>query len=198
MRQGTWTVWWVMPDLSSNSRRTLLSLARLALQSHWEGGGAEKENVSSLAGRSPELLMKRGCFVTLKEHGALRGCIGTFQADKPLFENVMRMAVSAGFQDPRFPPLSRGELEQVHIEISVLGDLRKMNSMEELEMGRHGVWIQCGLKSGTFLPEVATEQGWSREEFIRRCAAEKAGLNAEEFSHAEISLYEVTKIKEGE
>jgi uncharacterized protein (TIGR00296 family) len=106
------------------------------------------------------------------------------------------MAVSAGFQDPRFPPLSRGELDQVHIEISVLGGFRKMNSIEELEVGRHGVWIKCGLKSGTYLPEVATEQGWAAEEFVRHCAMEKAGLKAEELPRAEVSIYEVVKMTE--
>ena len=168
-------------------------MARQALRNHLEN----REAIIADTRQDPELAEKRGCFVTLRKCGALRGCIGTFEADKPLFQNVMEIAVSAGFRDPRFPPLSREELDIVRIEISVLGDLRKMNSPEELEIGRHGVYVRHGATSGTFLPEVAVEQGWSREEFIRCCAEEKARIPAAELSRAEIFLYEVEKSAEG-
>ncbi len=180
-----------MPALSSNSQVFLLKLARDSIQFYLETRTAPLFEILI-----EEVKQPGGCFVTLKKIGTLRGCVGTFEGARPLHENVIRMAVASAFEDSRFPPLRTEELPEVRIELSVLGELRKMNSLEELEIGRHGIWIKFGVRAGTYLPEVAVGQGWSREEFLRHCAYEKAGLTAEEFKASEIFLYEVQKFSE--
>lgn len=182
-----------MQDLSSNSQRLLLKLAREALENYLETG-------DRLAFQTdwPECNLKRGCFVTLRKGGALRGCVGTFNADLPLYQNLIRMAVAAGFQDTRFPPMTKQELGQVQIEISVLGELEKVHSFNEIEIGKHGIYVKLDSRSGTFLPEVAVEQKWSVPEFVTYCAREKAGLDPEECAFAEVYRYEVEKFSEGD
>jgi len=180
-----------MPVLSLNSQKLLLDLARRSIQTYL---GSEAE--PAFEPSPPEVLIPRGCFVTLRKHGALRGCIGTFDDSQPLYQAVMRMAVAAAVQDPRFAPLVKSELDEVRIEISVLGELQKMKSLEELELGKHGILIRYGLRSGAFLPQVAVEQGWSQEEFLTACALEKAGLSPRECSQADVYLFEVEKFLE--
>lgn len=180
-----------MPDLSSNNRKLLLELARNSIKLYLETGDhLVYETVA------PELKLFRGCFVTLRTGKDLRGCVGTFETHKPLYENVSRMAIAAAFQDSRFKPVSKAELSQVKIEISVLGELEKIESVDQIEIGRHGVYVKLGESSGTFLPEVAVEHKWSAPEFVVFCAREKAGLAPEECGRAEIYRYEVEKFKE--
>lgn len=180
-----------MPDLSSNNRKLLLELARNAIKTYLETG-------DHLRYETPiaELKISRGCFITLRIHKELRGCVGTFETHKPLCDNVIRMSIAAAFQDPRFKALTKSELNQVKIEISVLGELEKIDSVDLIEIGRHGVYIKLGNRSGTFLPDVAVEQKWSAPEFVIFCAREKAGLSPEECARAEIYRYEVEKFKE--
>ncbi len=180
-----------MPALSSNSQIFLLKLARDSIRFYLETRTTPLFEIPI-----EEVKQPGGCFVTLKKLSTLRGCIGTFEGASPLHENVIRMAVASAFEDPRFPPVCTEELHDVRIELSVLGELRKMNSLEELEIGRHGIWIKFGGRAGTYLPDVAVEQGWSREEFLEHCAYHKAGLTPEEFKSAEIFLYEVQKFSE--
>jgi len=113
-----------------------------------------------------------------------------------LIENVIRMAIAAAFKDTRFPPLEKNELPQIHIEISILGELEAVQSLDEIQIGVHGIWIKHKNGQGTYLPEVATEQNWSRDQFVMYCAREKAGLSPEACAEAEIFRYEVCKIKE--
>lgn len=169
----------------------MLTLARESIRLHLESG-----DWPEIPPHDRELEIGRGCFVTLHKKGGLRGCVGTFDASKPLVENVKRMAVSAAFQDSRFSPVGKSELAEIHIEISVLGPLVKMNSLEDLVIGKHGVYIKLGARSGTFLPEVAVEQKWSREEFLMGCARHKAGLSVSEIAQAEVYLYEVERFGE--
>lgn len=180
-----------MPDFTSNNSLLLLKLARQAIEHHLEVSG-----LLAVPKLPDELLTPRGCFVTLRKNGQLRGCIGTFSEAEPLAENVIRMAVAAAFKDPRFPPLQRKELGQIKIDLSVLGPLEKVASLDEIQIGRHGIHVQLGYKSGTFLPEVAVEQKWTVPEFVTYCAREKAGLDPKEIAKAEISRYTVTKISE--
>lgn len=127
----------------------------------------------------PELSQERGCFVTLKNKEQLRGCIGTFEPDSPLIEMVAQMAVSSCRCDPRFLDdcITIRELPELDIEISVLSPMQKTsNPLNELQLGTHGIYIALGRRSGCFLPQVATETGWSKEEFLSYCCAHKAGL----------------------
>ncbi|MDP3919766.1 MAG: AmmeMemoRadiSam system protein A [Candidatus Omnitrophota bacterium] len=180
-----------MLDLSSNSRSKLLELARESIRQHISTGDSLTFETSD-----PELTIKAGCFVTLRQRDSLRGCVGTFEPTKPLYENVLRMACSAAFQDVRFSPVSKEELPGIHIDISVLGEPFKMNSVDEIEIGKHGVLVQYGDRRGTFLPEVAVEQKWNAAEFITFCAREKAGLSPSECGRADVYLYEVLKFSE--
>src|SRR3990167_721388 len=119
-----------MTDLSSSNQKVCLELARQAIVSHMETG-----DVPVVHTKDPELAALRGCFVTLRKNGSLRGCVGTFDAARPLLENVIRMASAAAFQDTRFPPVTRPELPDLQIELSVLGPLEKVDSMDEIELG---------------------------------------------------------------
>ncbi|MDA9101130.1 AmmeMemoRadiSam system protein A [Omnitrophica bacterium] len=180
-----------MPAFTSNNSGRLLELARKAIEYHLD--------TSSLlpVGKVPdELLVPLGCFVTLKKRGQLRGCIGTFSTTEPLAENVIRMAVAAAFKDPRFPKVQHKELPDIKIDLSVLGPMEKVESLDEIEIGKHGIHVRLGYKSGTFLPEVAVEQKWSVPEFVTYCAREKAGLDPKQIAQAEISRYTVDKISE--
>lgn len=180
-----------MPGLSLNNQKALLEIARSAIKTFLATGDHEKNSAAD-----PELTAKRGCFVTLMKDGKLRGCVGTFNDTDPLAENIARMAVAAAVQDTRFAPLTKDELAKVKIKISVLGPLEKVRSLDEIEIGKHGVLVQFGGRRGTFLPEVAVEQQWSVPEFVTYCAREKAGLGPEQCAQAEIYKYEVQKFGE--
>lgn len=149
------------------SRRTLVSLLtqRRAAAGEEPGPGSDEELARPL-----------GAFVTLKKRGDLRGCIGNIVGGKPLYESVRDMTAAAATQDPRFPPVAAGEIKDITIEISVLSPLRKIGNAGEITMGTHGVVIQNGLRTGVFLPQVATETGWNREEFLNELCTQKAGL----------------------
>jgi len=121
------------------------------------------------------LLSRSGCFVTIKRNGELRGCIGNFVSDRPLWETVREMAVAAATQDPRFPPMQVEELADFSLEISVLSPLREVASVDEIQVGTHGLYIIKGHAHGVLLPQVATEYGWDRETFLRQ-TCHKAGL----------------------
>ncbi|MFH1459575.1 MAG: AmmeMemoRadiSam system protein B [Candidatus Omnitrophota bacterium] len=120
-------------------------------------------------------LEPRGAFVTLHKNKKLRGCIGRIIADKPLINVIAETAVEAATGDPRFPPVTKSELPELELEISVLSPLKEITNINEIEVGTHGVIIQKGFNSGLLLPQVATEYGWDREEFLQH-TCHKAGL----------------------
>lgn len=124
---------------------------------------------------SDRLMEHRGAFVTLKMHGILRGCIGTFIADKPLIDVVADMAREAAVEDPRFSPVVAEEVKDLEIEISVLTPLQRVTDPKLIEVGRHGIFITRGFHSGVLLPQVATEYGMDRLEFLDQTCI-KAGL----------------------
>jgi AmmeMemoRadiSam system protein A len=160
--------------LSEAARKTLLSIARSAVGAAVEGRGAEPPPCDD-----PELCRRQGAFVTLKTRGRLRGCIGQFIAEQPLHRVVHQMAIAAATEDPRFfgMRLSPQEMDVLEIEISVLSPLRRVTDpLAEIELGTHGIYIKRGYRGGCFLPQVATETGWSKEEFLCECCAGKAGL----------------------
>ena len=138
----------------------------------------------------PMLNKKCGAFVSLHKHGHLRGCIGHFGEDYPLHEIVAEMARAAAFEDPRFMPVTRDELNDLDIEISVLTPMRRIQSLDEFELHRHGIYIKKGYRSGTFLPQVADEVNWTKEEFVGHCSQDKAGLGWDGWKDAELYVYE--------
>lgn len=139
----------------------------------------------------PELNATCGCFVTLKNNNELRGCIGQFISDRPLIELVSEMSVSSSTRDPRFfsNPITEDELDELHIEISVLSPLEKTDDPMSLRLGIDGIYIINGGASGCFLPQVATETGWSKEEFLSYCCDHKAGLKPDAWKDAGTTVY---------
>lgn len=137
-----------------------------------------------------ETILRRdlGSFVTLTLNGQLRGCIGTIVASEPLFLNVWRMARSAAFNDPRFPPLTRNEWGPLAMEISVLDAPSPCPNPDEIEIGRDGLILQCRGRSGVFLPQVPVEQGWSRREYLDHLCA-KAGVPVGAWREPQARLY---------
>jgi len=130
-----------------------------------------------------------GAFVTLHKGGQLRGCIGNIIGQKPLYLTVRDMAIAAASSDPRFRPVSKAELPDLEIEISVLSKPWKAKSADEIQMGVHGVIVSRGwMQRGVFLPQVATETGWNREEFLSQLCAQKAGLPADAWKDPKTTL----------
>jgi len=171
--------------LSENDRKTLLRIARETIKAAVTGLAAPRGAVESQALEAP-----CGAFVTMKNHGRLRGCIGTFVAHEPLHETVREMA-SAATRDPRFlgDPVTVGELDQIDIEISVLSPLEEVaDPLADIELGRHGIYVQGPYGSGCFLPQVATETGWSKEQFLSHCCAGKAGLPPDAWKSPDVTV----------
>ncbi len=178
--------------ISVEDREKLSALAAEAVSAAVSGRPAPKiEDATGL------LAERRGCFVTLKNKGRLRGCIGTFMPDKPLGEMVVQMAVSAATQDPRFmlDRITPAEVPELSMEISVLSPLTETDEPEKLELGTHGIYIVCGGQSGCFLPEVATEQGWGVEEFLDHCCTGKAGMPSGAWREPDTKVYLFTSEK---
>ena len=136
------------------------------------------------------LNIRCGVFVSLYVRNDLRGCIGTFSEQDPLHRSVRRMAVSAATTDSRFLPLRAGELDDLKIEISVLTPRVRISGPDEIELGKHGIYIQQGLNRGTFLPQVAVNQNWNVEQFLGNCAKYKAGIGWNGWKHADLYTFE--------
>ena len=130
----------------------------------------------------------RGAFVTLKKHGELRGCIGRLAADRPLGEVVAEMALAAAFQDPRFNPLRADESKDLEIEISVLTPFKRITSVDEIQVGKHGLLMRRGASSGLLLPQVATDYGWDRTTFLEH-TCQKAGLPKDGWKDKATEIY---------
>ncbi len=139
----------------------------------------------------PELNAHCGCFVTLKNGPQLRGCIGQFISEIPLVELVCEMAKASATSDPRFfdDPITADELDQLDVEISVLSPLKKTKDPLSLRLGVDGIYIKRGWVAGCFLPQVARETGWSKEEFLSYCCAHKAGLSADAWKDPKTEVY---------
>ncbi len=182
-------------SLSAGEKKTLLSLARRTVEEYVLHGSVPEIDPATLTG---SLRTPCGAFVTLNEHRQLRGCIGKFDADEPLFKVVQLMAVASASQDYRFSPVEPSEVRNLQIEISVLTPLRKIGSIAEFELGKHGIYIKKGTRSGTFLPQVAQETGWTREEFLGHCAQDKAGIGWDGWKDAELYVYEAIVFGEPE
>lgn len=153
----------------------------------------------------PELAVKMegmeygGMFVTLRQGGRLRGCMGSFSPEPDMLATLQQVAVSAS-HDPRFSgrPITPADLPGIEIEISVLSEPEETDDPLSLELGRHGLLIENPAGRGCFLPQVATEFGWSKEQFLARCCSEKAGLHAEAWKQPEtrVLLFAVELISE--
>ena len=170
-------------NLSPADKQLLLQVARDSIASHLQGKAA-----TPAKGTSPVLEELRGAFVSLHRRGQLRGCIGYIEAVKPLLQTVREMAPAAAFQDPRFRPLQADELADLEIEISVLTPLKLIKSTDEIEVGRHGLYIARGLNRGLLLPQVATQYHWDRQTFLEQTCT-KAGLPSHAWKDSDTQIF---------
>jgi AmmeMemoRadiSam system protein A len=180
--------------LSAEDRAELVSLARAAVAAAvWRKALPKPSRLDGVLGE------RRGCFVTLTNGGNLRGCIGTFAPRKPLAEQIVEMGQAAA-QDPRFVgnPITPEELEQLDIEVSVLSPLEETKEPEKLHVGVHGIYVTNGFRSGCFLPEVATDQGWTAQQFLSYCCAHKAGMPPDAWRMLDTKVFLFTSEKFGE
>ena len=173
--------------LTDREKKELLNLAKLSL---YEATINDKRIEIDENRVSSKLKQHLGAFVTLNKEEQLRGCIGQFEPNQPLYKVVVEMAISAAKFDRRFNKVTEDELKDIDIEISVLTPRKKINSIDEIKVGRDGIYIVHGDKNGTYLPQVATDMNWSVEEFLRSCCEEKAGITPNDCKDAEIFTYE--------
>ncbi len=161
-----------LSPLNIQQKKKLLDIAQKTMDTYIQTG-----KILDIHESDPRLLSKEGAFVTIHKHGQLRGCIGNIVGEGPLSLTVRNMAVASATKDPRFSPVVKNELSEIDIEISVLSLPEKISDPNLVLPGIHGVIVSRGLgHEGVFLPQVATEQGWSREEFLSNLCARKAGL----------------------
>ncbi len=147
----------------------------------------------------PESLKNQfGAFVTLKIDGRLRGCIGRFLSSDPLYEVVRASALSSAFEDTRFRPLTKEEYDKIDMEITILGPMKKINNINEIVLGKHGIYIKKDFRSGTMLPQVAIENGWNIEQFLGYTSRDKAGIGWDGWKNAELYIYEGLVLEEKE
>lgn len=176
-----------------DERRQLLNIARESIVAM-----VSTATVRPLEVKSEKLHQKLGCFVTIKMSGKLRGCIGNFISEKPLYLLVQEMAIAAATKDPRFYPMKKADLEHFTIEISVLSPRQKISSLEEIHVGTHGIYLERNFHRGVLLPQVATEYGWDRDMFLQQTSL-KAGMGKDDWKeNTEIYIFSAEVFNEDE
>jgi len=170
--------------LDSQSQKEALLIVRQTLEKY-----LENREIPNLIPKSKNLQQSLGAFVTLRNNGSLRGCIGEFEPEEPLFKVIQRMAINAATKDSRFLPVSLKELKGITVEISVLTPKKKIKDWQKIQLGKHGVVIQKSYQGGTFLPQVAEETGWDLEEFLNQLCQQKAGLPKNCYQDPKTNLY---------
>ncbi len=169
--------------LSKEEKSSLIELVRDTIRAR-----LNEQPLPHFNPATERLSQNSGAFVTLHKKGALRGCIGYVEAIKPLYQSVQDMALAAAFQDPRFPPLTENELDDIDIEISVMSPIRRIDGVDEIKVGTHGIIIKRGFYQGLLLPQVATEQGWDRDTFLQH-SCYKAGLDGDCWKKPDTEIY---------
>ncbi|MBN1114404.1 MAG: AmmeMemoRadiSam system protein A [Oligoflexia bacterium] len=170
--------------LSKEQKDKLLKLARTTVEKYIIEGIIPKFD-----DKDPLFAEKRGAFVTIHNKGSLRGCIGMIEGAQPLSDTIIEMAIEASTKDPRFMPVAPEEIKDLDIEISVLTPKRKVKSTDEIELGKHGVIVKKGSAGGVYLPQVATETGWTKEQFMESLCSGKAGLPPDAYKDPKTEIY---------
>ena len=174
-------------QLNREEKNTLLHIARNSMEHYLNEGVIPEVGQSKL---TETLREKTGAFVTLNKKGNLRGCVGRFEPEIPLYEVVQKMAVAAATRDMRFPGVEPEELDDISIEISVLTPMQRIESKDEITLGEDGIYIKKGTNSGTLLPQVAEKTQWTKEEFLGHCAQDKAGIGWDGWKDADVFKYQ--------
>jgi len=175
-------------NITEADKSALLNIARDSLLKYFK----KRKRKGDAADTEHSATLKRHCgvFVTLKKQGELRGCIGKFSPKDALYQTVSEMTIAAATRDLRFNPVTPDELDQLEIEISVLTPLEMITSIDQIQLGKHGIFIRKGVSSGTYLPQVALDTNWTKEEFLGHCARDKAGIGWNGWKNGELYTYE--------
>ena len=169
--------------LNDQEKKTLHAIVKSVVENRAKGRPVPEFNVDASI-----LKETRGAFVTIKRKGQLRGCIGNIEGRGPLYRTIEEMAEAAAFRDPRFASVTEKELPELEFEISVLTPLRKIKEVDEIEVGKHGLYIIKGRYAGLLLPQVATEYGWDRQTFLEH-TCNKAGLPSDAWKDKSAEIY---------
>jgi AmmeMemoRadiSam system protein A len=169
--------------LTTHHQTVLLTIARKAIETCVLTGDVYIEPREEKA-----LNTRQGCFVSIKQNERLRGCIGNFQSEWPLYREVAEMACAAATKDPRFYPMTKEDLQNFQIEISVLSPLQKITAYDDIMVGEHGIYLEKGYHRGVLLPQVAVEYGWDRMTFLSQTCT-KAGLPADAWKSEDADIY---------
>ncbi len=172
------------PRTDSKFKQEVLQLARESLEASVSNLGIPQPNFTH-----PRFKQQLGVFVTLKKNKQLRGCIGVIEAKQTLWHNLQKMAAAAALEDPRFDPVRPDELDQIKIEVSILTKPELIADPAELEVSKHGVIIELRGRKGVFLPQVAVEYGYDREELLNMLCAHKLGLKKTCWQNPQAKIY---------
>ena len=165
-------------------KKRLLEIARQTITEYVANG-----KIPDFKEDDPQLNIKSGAFVTLHKKGDLRGCIGIFSSNEPIYKTISKMAIESATQDPRFRPVTKEELDKIKIEISVLTEPKLIDDWKKIRLGIDGVIIKNGSRQGVFLPQVATETGWDLETFLAQLCWQKAGLPQDCYKDPKTQIY---------
>ncbi|SMO66768.1 hypothetical protein SAMN06265379_104240 [Saccharicrinis carchari] len=171
--------------VSHKNKKALLKTAKNAIQRQL-GFNKEKPTLKNM----DDLDQFRGAFVSIYVEGKLRGCVGQFSSEKGLPALVESLATASAFNDERFPPVSAREIKNMRVEISILTPMRKIYSIEDIQLGKHGVHLEKDGKKGTFLPQVATKTGWNLIELLGHLARDKAHIGWDGWRKADLYVFE--------
>ena len=169
--------------LNEEEKKALHQIAKTVIENKAKGKAVPDFKVES-----PTLKENRGAFVTIHKRGQLRGCIGYIEGQGPLHKTIERMAEAAAFKDPRFTPVKENELPELELEISVLTPLKRITDVNEIQVGKHGIYIVKGMWAGLLLPQVATEYGWDRQTFLEH-TCQKANLPSNAWKEKDTEIY---------
>jgi len=173
--------------LSQKQQKKLLEIARTTLECY-----LKNRFIPEIKIKDENFNQKCGVFVTIKKNGQLRGCIGEFESDLPLYKLVQKKVIDSALHDPRFPSMDLDELKSSKIAISILSPFQKINNWQDIKLGKHGVFIKRGDQCGTFLPQVAQETNWGLEEFLSNLCSIKAGLPPDSFKDPRTEIFVYT------
>jgi len=174
--------------LSTEEEQTLLRLSRFTLERWLTEKKYPSEKEMEGYEITPSLEQKVGVFVSIHKLGELRGCIGYLTGTTVIYKSVIENTVNAATKDPRFPPIGENELDMVDIEISVMTPLKPLEDIEDIEVGRDGLLLERGFHRGLLLPQVATEWGWDKYEFLEQ-TCRKAGLPPDAYQKKDTKIF---------
>lgn len=175
--------------LTQTEKELLLSLAKRTVIDYVTYGKTPEIEI-----RDPKLTSNGATFVTINKKGALRGCIGNIFPNMPLYRSVITNAVSASTKDPRFQPMTKSELTDMEVEVSILSPFEPLKDIRDIVLGKHGLYLVKGNYRSVFLPQVPVEQGWNLDTYLEKLA-QKAGLPKDGWKDAELYVFTAEVVK---